>query len=89
MPQPIHVDYSSENEEPPPRGKLLTFDDTNGEPILRYRGWSTTRNRFPDGWVLDTADGDEYIVGAWDLDLDQAVTRAQEHLARMAADGDD
>jgi hypothetical protein len=31
----IHVDYA--NDGPPPWGKQLTFEDTNGQPILSYR----------------------------------------------------
>jgi hypothetical protein len=68
----------------------MTFGDTKGEPILHYRTGSTTKARddrrqlIPDGWVLAYGDGDEWIVGAWDLDgVDDAVAKAKEHLRRL------
>jgi hypothetical protein len=79
-PPTIHVDYNPEHSP-------MTMQDTNGEPILHYRAGSTTKatdrqgRLVPDGWVLTTADGDEWIVGAWDLDgVDDAVVRAKQHL---------
>lgn len=83
----IHVYYGPDHE-------LVEWLDhlPDGDYFLTYRGWSTKsgssrvagkRVRIPDGWVLDTRDGDEHIVGAWDLDVDEAVQRAQDYLGRM------
>jgi hypothetical protein len=58
----IHVDYNPDHD-------CMTFGDTNGEPILSYRAFSTTRarvrdyetgrsRRLLDGWVLE-------YEGAW------------------------
>ncbi|MDH6247257.1 hypothetical protein [Mycobacterium sp. OTB74] len=80
LPQ-IHVDFNPEHSG-------IQFDD-NGTPILAYRSGCTTKARdqhgrpIPDGWVLHTADSDEYIVGNYDLtDVDRAVEAARLHLAR-------
>jgi hypothetical protein len=77
----IHVDYN-------PDHSAMTFNDA-GEPILTYRTSCTTKARdtngrpLPDGWVLHTSDGDEWIVGAWDLDgVDDAVAKAKDWLRR-------
>jgi hypothetical protein len=76
---PIHVHDGADGDEPA-RGWEL--------PVLTYRTFNTTRNPFPDGWVLSYMDSDnngvdEYIVGAWDLDVDEAVTMAQDYLISM------
>lgn len=77
----IHVDYN-------PDHTAWVFNDT-GDPILAYRSWGTTGARVgdhlvADGWVLHTADGEEYIVGAWDLDgVEDAVAKAKAWLSRM------
>lgn len=77
----IYVDYN-------PDHTALVFNDA-GDPILAYRSSNTTGARVggrlvADGWVLHTADGEEYIVGAWDLDgVDDAVAEAKAWLSRM------
>lgn len=63
----VHVDYAA-----PGDSRSMTFDDTDGEPILHYRS--------PDGWVLLEQSGDEYLTGVVDLDVNEAVERAREHL---------
>lgn len=78
---PIHVDYNPEHS-------AMRFDP-DGEPVLAYRTECTTGAKdsdgrpLPDGWVLHTSDGDEWIVGAWDLDgVDDAVAKARGWLAK-------
>lgn len=79
----IHVYYGPDHEmvdwldQLPPGAYILTYRDSSTTGA-RGKG-----QRVPDGWVLDTGDGDEYIVGAWDLDVDQAVAKAQDYLLRI------
>lgn len=71
----VHVDFNPEHA-------ALTFDDTKGEPILAYQTSSSTGLSHPDGWVLYTADGDQWIVGSWDIDgVDEAVAKAKKHIS--------
>lgn len=85
----IHVDYAPEHE-------AMTFEDTNGEPILSYRSIGTTGlldesgRPLPDGWVLNFLtpnDGrvDEWVVSIRELEaVDEAVADAKEYLRRYA-----
>jgi hypothetical protein len=59
-------------------------NNPNREPVLTYRDTNTTGARVkgrltPDGWVLDIGDGDEWIVGAWDVDT-APVAAAKDYL---------
>jgi len=81
-PQTVHVDYNPEH-------RAMTFDDTNGEPILSYRTMCTIKGgRGPDGWVLDFIEPDgngveDFVTGIQELTaVDQAVAAAQQFLAR-------
>ncbi len=76
----VHVYYGPDHE-------IAAFcDSINREPVLSYRATNTTGamvdgRPLPDGWVLTTADGEEWIVGAWEIDgVDDAVVKAQQHL---------
>lgn len=81
----IHVYYGPDHE-------ITAFVDEHlreGDALLSYRHHSTTNARdergdaIPDGWILTYPDGDEEIVGAWDIDgVDQAVNRSKELLTR-------
>jgi hypothetical protein len=69
-------------------GEPMTFDDSE-TPILRYRTWSTTGledehgKSLPDGWILHTADGDEWIMASrFPDDVDEVVADAKEYLRR-------
>lgn len=74
----IQVDYAPEHE-------AATFNAA-GDPILAYRSSATTGatrdgKPRPDGWVLFTADGEEFITGLTSLtDVDRAVADAEDHL---------
>ncbi|MCH5645699.1 hypothetical protein [Gordonia sp. ABSL49_1] len=72
----IHVDYNAEHQ-------MMTFGDTNGEPILYYRSVATVQHATtPDGWVLATVDGEEWITGVTGLvDVDKAISAAQAWLS--------
>ncbi|VEG48519.1 Uncharacterised protein [Mycolicibacterium chitae] len=74
----IQVDYAPEHEAAP--------FNAAGDPILAYRSTATTGatrdgKPRPDGWVLFTADGEEFITGLTSLtDVDRAVADAEDHL---------
>jgi len=61
----VRVDYSQPFEEP-----AFQFDEDR-TPILQWRDG--------DGWVLYTADADQYIIGKH-LTADEAVKEAERHL---------
>lgn len=66
--------------------------NASGDPIISYRSACTTgvqdlRGRLiPDGWVLHTADGNEFILGVWGIDeYERALAAATAQLALEAA----
>lgn len=83
----VHVFYGRDHD-------IATFaDSVNGEPLVFYRDACTTQatdsdgRPLPDGWVLSLGDGDEWIIGAWDIDgVDVAVSKAGEYLQHRAGD---
>jgi hypothetical protein len=56
-----------------------------GTPKIRMGDGSW--QRFPDGWVLDTRDGDEYVIGGSEDDSEWAVQRAQDYLRSLGYTG--
>jgi len=85
----IHVYYGPEHE-------IAAFCDQHlqdGDALLTYRDRSTTGVRehggslISDGWVLSYPDGDEDIIGVWDISqANEAYAKAQEYFARWRTD---